>query len=421
MARTKESLYCAVDVGTTKVGTLVGRVSPAGTVEVVALGHVSSSGMKKGMVVSPDELAESVRRSADEARRMLGRRLPPAYVGITGSYLTCLNASASLPVARKRRSVVSQRDVDRLLNATSDKAVDRRHLIHVIPRSYTVDGLNEVHNPVGLSGQQLSSESHVVIGDPAPMENLARVVRSAGVTVKGLVIEHLASSEAVLSADERQTGVVLVDVGGGTSDIAIFKDGAIWHTAALPVGGWQYTNDLSLALGVTLAAAEQAKLRYGSAIVDGVGPNDTLDIPIGEGSTTKSVQSTSFYGVLHDRSVDLVRLILHKVKEAGLDRMPPAGMVITGGTSNLPGLLEVAAEYTSCAVRQGSPSHALGLPQELEDAAFATTVGLLLWGIRRRHPKPFTGGAVSVSVPAMQRLREWLSRFGFRRPKEMQA
>ncbi len=421
MSRTKESLYCAVDVGTTKVGTLVGRVSHAGTVEVVALGHARSTGMKKGMVVSPDELAESVRRSVDEARLMLGRRLPPAYVGITGSFLTCINASVSVPVARKRRSVVSQRDVDRLLSSTSDQAADRRRLVHVIPRSYTVDGLNEVNNPVGLSGQHLSSESHVVIGDLAPMENLARVVRSAGVTVKGLIIEHLASSEAVLSADERDTGVVLVDVGGGTSDIAIFKDGAIWHTAALPVGGWQFTHDLSRGLGITLAAAEQTKLRYGSSIVDGIGPNDTMEIPIGEGSVTKTVPSLTFYALLHDRSVDLVRLILHKVKEAGLDRMPPAGMVITGGTSNLPGLLEVAEEYASCPVRQGSPSQALGLPTELEDAAFATTVGLLLWGIRRGDPKPFNGGAPSLSAPAMRRLRGWLSRFTFKRPKEAQA
>ena len=414
MAKSRDTLYCAVDVGTTKIGTLVGRVTPDGTVEIVAMGNVTSAGMKKGIVVNPEEMTDSIRRSAQQAQIMLGGRLPPAYVGITGSYLTCLNSSVSMPVSRKKGSVVSQKDIDRLLHSTTVKTHQENRLVHVIPRTYTVDGLNEVRNPLGLSGEQLRSESHVVMGDPAPIENLAKVVQAAGVNIRGLVIEHLASSEAVLTADERETGVVLVDIGGGTSDIAIFRNGTIWHTAALAVGGWQFTNDLSQGLGITLGAAEKAKLLYGSIMMNDPDAKATMEVPNGRGDQTKTVQSLVFYSVLHDRTVDLISLIVRTVKESGLDRMPPGGLVLTGGTSNLPGMVEVAADYAACQTRRGSPSQALGLPKELEDAAFATTVGLLLWGIRRGHLKCFTGQAISVSVPAMQRLRQWVSKFGFR-------
>lgn len=413
MAKLRDSLYCAVDVGTTKVSTLVGRVTSEGTVEIVALGNVSSAGMKKGMVVNPEEMADSIRRSAHQAQMMLGSRLPAAYVGITGSYLTCLNASAAMSLNKNRNLVIGQRDIDRLLRNTTDRTAQKNRLIHVIPRSYSLDGLDRVRNPVGMSGQQITSESHVVMGDPAPIENLAKVVQSAGVTIKGLVIEHLASSEAVLTTDERETGVVLVDIGGGTSDIAIFKDGTIWHTAALAVGGWQFTNDLSQGLSITLGAAEQAKLLFGSIMLEDPDPKDTLEVPTGRGDATKTVPSLTLYSLLHARTVDLISIVVRAVKDSGLERMPAGGLVLTGGTSNLPGLVDIAADYAACPARQGSPSHTLGLPQELEDAKFATAVGLLLWGIRRGHLKRFTGQAISLSIPAMQRLRHWISRFGF--------
>ena len=416
----KETLYTAVDIGTTKVCTLVGKVSPAGEMQVVAIGHADSEGMRKGMIVSSEELRLSVLLSVAEARGMLGRPLPPAFVGITGSHLTGVNAAASLTRQAKGGSPVSQRDVDQLLESARPELASRRRVVHVLPRTYQVDGQDGVRNPVGLAGQRLGVESHVVVGDPAPMENIARVVRSAGVRVRGLVLEHLASSEAVLSTDEREAGVVLADIGGGTTDIAIFKEGAVLHTAAVPVAGHQLTSDVALGLGIPLSTAEEMKRLYGSAVTEGMGPNDRVEVRIGDRQEVRSFSRLSLSTLLRDRAVELVRLILIKVREAGLDRMPQAGLVLTGGSANLPGLAEVARDYAGCPVRIGSPATALRLPQELQDTAFATGVGLLLWGIRHRQASPISP-QVALSAPVLQRLREWVLRVSWRRPREVRA
>ncbi len=412
MVRIKESLYAAIDVGTTKVCTLVARVQPStGTLEVVALGHAVSQGMKKGMVVSTEELQESVKLSVAEAQDMLGRPLPAASVGVTGHHFTSLNAGASAARNGEARKAISQQEVDRVVLSTMPAEMGQRQVVHIIPRAYQVNGEDGVRSAVGLSGDRIAVESHVVLGDLAPLENVARVVRLAGAKVKGLVAEHLASSEAVLTAEEREMGVVLADIGGGTTDMAIFKDGALWHTAVIPVGGYQFTTDISLGLEISFGAAEEAKLSHGTVLTERMDPERTVEVRTGTGPNdkTKKVQRLTLCTLLHDRAVELVRLIMHTARQAGLDRMPPAGLVITGGTANLAGLVELAQDYAGCPVRRGHPSPALGLPQEMEDSSFATSVGLLLWSINNRHPRPITNKVV-FSVPVAQRLKNWFSR-----------
>ena len=416
----RETLYSAIDVGTTKVCTMVAKVAPRGEMQVVALGRADSVGMKKGMVVNAQELRESVELSVAEARGMLGRELPPAFVGVTGSHLRGMNTAAVLPSKPKKRSAVTQRDVDRLLHSSQAPLAGDQQPLHVIPRSYRVDGMDGVRDPIGLSREQLAVESHVVMGSPVPLEQLTRVVHSAGVQVKGLVVEHLASSEAVLSTDEREMGVVLVDIGGGTTDIALFLDGTIHHTAAVPVAGHQFTTDVAMGLRIPLSAAEEVKIRYGSALTEGVGAKEMVELQTRSGPETRSVSQLGLNTLLRDRAIDLVRLIVLVVRESGLGRMPQAGMVLTGGSANLTGMAEVAREYAGCPVRVGSPSSALGLPLEVEDAAFATAVGLLLWGIRYRRPSPISP-QVTLSRPALQRLKEWASKLSFRHPREARA
>lgn len=410
-----ETTYAAIDVGTTKIATLVAKVSTAGTMEIIALGHATSEGMRKGMVVNPAELTDSVRRSVQEAEAMLGAPLPAAHVGITGGHLTCINAAASLPTnAKGEAKTFSQADVDRLLASTVEQSDHRRRVVHVVPRSYQVDGLRGVRNPIGMNGEKLAAESHVVVGDVATMENLERVVRAADVKVHGLVIEHLASAEAVLTTDEREAGVVLVDIGGGTSDIAIYRDGSAWYTAAIPVAGHHFTNDLAIGLGLPPTVAERIKLLHGSALLNHVGPRDAIEVESGLGAHTRPISQQTLNQLLHDRAVELVRMVLQKVSQSGLSKVPPGGIVLTGGCANLPGLAEITADYGKCAVRVGSPSTTLGLPPELEHSSFATAVGLLLWAIQHRHP-----GAVAESVTlnanVVSRLRGWFSRFTSRR------
>jgi cell division protein FtsA len=410
MGKRKEQLYAAIDVGTTKTATLVAKVSATGSMEVVAVGHATSEGMRKGLVVSPEELGESVRRSVDEATAMLGKQIPPAYVGVTGAHLVCLNAVASMgrQAGKRGKDAFTQAEVDRLLMSTPRESGGRR-LVHVIPRAYEVDGQSGIKDPVGLSGTNLSAESHVVLGDEAPLDNLARVVRGAGVKVRGMVLEHLASAEAVLTMDERQAGAVLVDIGGGTSDIAIYKDGAAWYTAALPVAGMHFTSDLAVALGLPPSVAESTKLEHGSALVTEADRHEAIAVSTGMGEHTRDISHQAVNQLLHGRAVELVRLILHKVADSGLDRVPLGGIVLTGGSANLPGLAEIVAEYGDCRVRVGRPSPALGLPEELQRAAFSTAVGLVLWGVGHRH----AGGIapeVQLSPSVMGWLRGWFSK-----------
>ncbi len=420
MVASKETLYAAVDVGTTKVCTLVAKVSSEGEMRVVAIGHAASEGMKKGMVINPEELKTTVKSSVDDARSMLGRPLPPAFVGVTGSHLRAMNTAASITRKAKAQSTVSQRDVDRLLQSSRPDQKARSQVVHVIPRGYRVDGLQGVRNPVGLSGRRITVESHVVLGDTVSLANVARVVHSAGVPVRGLVMEHIASSEAVLTIEDREAGVVLVDIGGGTSDIAIYANGVLHHTAAVPVAGQQLTSDVSIGLGIPLSVAEEVKLRHGSAVTDGVDPKELMEVRLDGASESKRFSQLWLNTLLRDRAIELVNLIMHVVRARGWSRMPQAGLVLTGGSANLRGLVEVAQEYAACPVRLGVPSQALGLPQELAETSFATGVGLLLWGTRHQRASAISP-RVSLSPLVLQRLREWVSRLSFRRPTEVRV
>lgn len=404
-----DSLYTAIDIGTTKVATVVARVATSGEMDVVALGRSASAGLQKGLVADAGELTAAVRASTAEASSMLGRKLPPAHVGITGAHLTSVNAASQIAARRGRKGphTFTQEDVNRLLRSTYRSNGHR--VVHILPRAFQVDGFTDVRDPLGMTGEQLAAESHVVLGDPRSIQALQRVVSDAGLKMSGLVVENLASAEAVLAKEERDAGVVLVDIGGGTSDIAIFRNGAPWFTATVPVAGSHFTNDLSVGLGLPIGIAEQLKVEHGSAIVDGVDPKAGVEVSDGGLLLPRTVYQTNVNQLLRDRAVELVKLVLQKVALSGLRRVPPAGIVLTGGSADLHGLADVAAEYGSCMVRVGSPISALGLPEELEHSSFSTAVGLLLWAIQQRH-----AGAVSPDValnPSVaMRLRGWLGR-----------
>jgi cell division protein FtsA len=377
--------------------------------------------MRKGLVVSPDVLAAAISSSVREAEAMLGERLPPAHIGVTGGHLTCLNAATAITRSPKAMATCfTQSEIDSLLMSTTPATAGDKHVVQVVPRSFSVDGLDGVHDPVGMRGDRISTESHIVIGDPGPMATLVRTVRSTGVTVKGVVLEHLASAEAVLTADERLVGSVLVDVGGGTSDLAVYQNGSAWYTAAIPVAGHHFTSDIAIGLGLPLSIAERIKIEHGSAILDGVDSKDYVDVePSAEGEP-RAISRLALNQLLRDRAVELVRLILFKLAEAGLKRVPPGGIVLTGGSSALNGLSEIVAEYGNCPVRIGTPTSALGLPEELEHSCFSTAIGLLLWSVRNRQVG-IIAEDVSMSSRVTERLRNWLSKLALRQPTEVHA
>jgi cell division protein FtsA len=403
-----EAFHAAIDVGTSKVCTLVGRSNTAEDMQVIGVGLVPSQGMRKGMVSNLSEVQQVIHLSLREAEAQAGMKITSAYVGITGSHINYVNSRASLD-NRPYNTPVAPGDVEQVIQACyadNDSSSDK--VLHVIPRDYAIDGQWGVRDPLGMYASTMEVESHVVTAHRTAMDNLVEAMRKAGVKLRGLVLEPLASAEAILSADERDMGVVLVDIGGGTSDISIFLEGNIWHTSVIPVGGFQLTRDISIAFTTFFLAAEEAKLKYGHAIPEAVDTQEEVRLPGFGSQSFNQVSRQRFCQVIHERMEELLRLILGEVSGSGLENAPPGGLVLTGGSAKLPGLEELAQEIWPGPVRIGVPMASAWVPQDLEDPAFATALGLLLWDARHRYTNG-NGAYGNGSSRNHGRLNHWLS------------
>jgi len=400
-----ETYHVAIDVGTSKVCTLVGRSDANGDVQVIGVGIVPSRGMQKGMVSNLSEVQQVIQASLREAEAQAGVRITSAYVGITGSHISYVNSRASLD-NRPQDSPVCRGDIEQVVQACyTDRSATGSRVLHVIPRDYSVDGNWGIHDPVGMFASSVEVESHVVMADPTSVDNLVEALRRAGVRLRGMVLEPLASAEAILSEDERNIGVVLVDIGGGTSDVSIFLEGSIWHTNVIPVGGFQITRDISIAFTTFSLAAEEAKLKYGHAIPEAVDDQEDIRLPGFGNQTFSQISRHSLCEVIHDRVSELLRLIGREVSNAGLDKVPPGGLVLTGGSAKLPGLEDLASSIWPGPVRIGVPSASAWVPHDLEDPAFATALGLLYWDARYSQ---MDGNGHGVSKYS-GRVRQWLN------------
>ncbi|MBM4448058.1 MAG: cell division protein FtsA [Chloroflexi bacterium] len=374
----KNRTVAAIDVGTTKVCTVLADMNEGGTPRIVGVGIVPSVGLHKGLVVNINEARESIRESVKKAEQASNYRVESAYVGVTGRHVTSLNNRGVVAITRNDR-VVRTDDLKRVLaSAQSLKVPSDRRLLHVIPRSYAVDGQAHVKNPVGMHGFRLDVETHVITAAVTSIQNLVKCIRSIGIDIEDLVLEPLASSEAILTPDEKEVGVILADIGGGTTDIAVFKEGSIWHTSILPVAGYQLTRDVSIGLGLPFDVAEEMKKRYGSVM------------PVYEGRTEDTTAiSQDGHGVSYQDLCDIIRarveeilkLILLELPSSEYETLVPAGLVLTGGSSNLAGISTLGREILQLPVRVGAPSNMEGIADVLCDPAYATSVGLLMWGI----------------------------------------
>ena len=379
------NLYMAIDVGTTKVCTLIAQVSPDGELEIVGTGVEPSRGMRKGLVVDIEEMQTAVKDSVAQASSGLDRDLPGACIGVTGAHIFSVHTSGKLNNLNGDPSkTITRSEMNQVVKQSYPTVASGQELLHVIPQNYTVDNVGGVRNPVGLKGHQLIVESHAVVGEATSLENVVLAVEGAGLQVNSMVLEPLASAEAVLSAEEQETGVVLVDIGGGTSDMAIFMGGVMAQTAVIPVGGFQFTNDLVVSLGIPYQEAEKAKLNHGHAIPDMVDVDETIEIKGYDSERPHLVHARDLSRTLSDRTDELLRLVLIKLRESGLRVMPPAGIVFTGGGANIPGLEAMAKDMMSGPVRIAQPKDILGLPDTLKSPTYSTSIGILLWGIH--HP-----------------------------------
>ena len=398
----KNQTIAAIDVGTTKVCTTIADINDGGALRVVGVGITPSVGLHKGLVVNINEARGSIRESIRKAEQASNYKVESAYVGVTGRHVASMNNRGVVAITRNDR-VVRSDDLKRVLaSAQSIKVPGDRKLLHVIPRSYAVDGQPGVKNPVGMHGFRLDVETHVITAAVTSIQNLVKCIRSIGVDIEDLVLEPLASSEAVLTEDEKQVGVILADIGGGTTDMAVFKQGSIWHTSILPVAGYQLTRDISIGLGLPFDVAEEMKKRYGSVmpVYESRSESTTSISQDGHG-----VSYQDLCDIVRARVEELLKLILLEMPHSEYETLVPAGLVLTGGSSNLAGMATLGREVLQLPVRVGAPANIEGISDTLCDPAYATSVGLLLWAAKHEGGRNWAGQGFGAA------LRHLASRF----------
>ena len=386
-----ERTIVGIDVGTTKVCTLVGEVSEDESLRIVGVGTVPSRGIRKGVIVNVAEATQAIRASVEKAERVSGYEIQRAHVSLAGAHVTSMNSRGVIAVQHGERGI-SPEEVDRAMEAARAIAIPHdREVVHIIPRGYTVDGQEGIRDPVGMVGFRLEVEAHIITGAVSSIHNLMRCVEDAGVGVDELVLDPLASGEAVLSDTERDMGVVLVDIGGGTTDIAVFIEGSIWHTTVLAVGGQHLTNDIAVCIRMPTAAAEETKIAYGHACPDTLDPTEMIQVNAFGDNIASKVSRREMAQVIEARVEEILSLVMQEIKRSGYDGLLPAGVVLCGGTAQLRGIRELARQVLKLPVRVGGPGELQGLTDMIMSPAFATSVGLLRWGLRQ--------GAVSLRAP----------------------
>ena len=382
MARDK--FYTAVDIGTDKVTSIMARVGSEGELKVLGTGVVTSQGMQKGRIENIVEVQEAVRTSMEEAQRYIGDAAPAdVYTSVTGSHLSSLNTKE---VVENPDDVgdISGKLLDRLLRGSFPDVGPDQEVLHVIPIGYHVDGMSGIRNPVGLYGNLVEVEAHVVMGDSVTLKNTVKAIEAGKASVKSMVLHSLASAESTLTGDERELGVVLADIGGGTTDIVIYRQGQPWYSAVIPVGGSQLTRDLSVALKTPLYMTEEMKIKWGSVMPETIPADEEVVIPSFQGQPKHSLSRRILCDPLNARMMELIKLIVLKVRQSGLREFPTGGIVLTGGGAEMTGLTDLVQKTLGGQVRIAFPEGIAGLPAQLRKPAFSAAVGLLLWGIKHQ-------------------------------------
>ncbi len=372
-----EPIFVGLDIGTSKIAALVGHLDPEGRVRVIGLGLVPSAGMRKGGVVSLEALARAIETAKDKAERTSGYEISSALVSLSGQQITSMNSKGMAGVSGR---TIGFDDVARALEAARSIAVPyNREIVHVIPRGFVVDGQDGIKSALGMHGYRLEVEAHIVTDSATALRNLEKCIEAAGLTVDGWVLSSLAAGETVLTETEREMGVVVCDIGGGTCDLAIYIEGSVWHTAVIPVGGDHLTNDIAQGLHLPAETAELVKRRHGLAAKAMAEGDQAFAVrPFGQGEAVQ-IRQDDLATILEPRVEELFGLVRQEIKRSGYDGLLPAGVVLTGGSSQLPGIRQVAADVLHLPVRQSGPEDLRGLVDQLHSPAFSASLGLLHW------------------------------------------
>jgi cell division protein FtsA len=389
----KSGTFAAIDVGTTKICTIVGEVSSStGETRILGVGASPSAGLSKGMVDNIREATDAIRSSVEKAERASGTRILSAHIGLSGAHIQSINNRGIVAVPDRSRPI-SADDVARALEGAKIISMpNNREILHVLPRYYIVDGQDSVSDPLGMYGQRLDVEAHIITVSSSAIQNLSKVVEAAGVQVDEIVLQPLAAAESVLTLEEKRQGVVLADIGGGCTDISVFVEGSIHHTATLPVGGNHVSRDLVVGLRCPYNSAEGAKERHGSALPSAVSADETIDIEAFGAQRQRTYQRRLVCEIIQARCEEILEMVVTEVKRSSEIEFVSAGLVLTGGSSRLPNLDLLAEQVTRMPCRVGKPSHIFGLVDELLDPAYATSVGLLQWAVGEQQLSPVSRG-----------------------------
>ena len=405
----KGGVFASIDVGTTKVCTIVAEVVPEQPLRILGVGVATTDGLSRGMVETLRDVSASIRASVERAERSSGTRILSAHVGVAGPHIGCVNNRGIVAIPDRERAI-GQDDVSRVLDGARIVSIPtNREIIHAVPRYYIVDGQDHVTDPLGMFGQRLDVETHIVTGLTTVLQNMTKVVESAGVQVETLILSSLGSAQAVLEEEEKRQGVVLADIGGGTTEIALFVEGSVYHTAVLPVGGNHLTRDLVIGLRCPFQAAESAKAAFGHALPSSIDADETVELDAFGSEGRRSVERRRIAEILQARVEEICEMIMQEARRAVHDDILSAGLVLVGGTANLTGIAPLAEQVTGLPVRVGAPRNLQGLVDMLCDPAYSASVGVLQWAVHE-----FAGGALQsqqrsfpVAGDLWQRLTRW--------------
>jgi len=401
----RDELLVGIDIGTTKICTIVGELTGEG-IDIVGIGTHPSKGLRKGVVVNIESTENSIRKAVEEAELMAGCEITSAFAGIAGGHIKGINSHGIVAIKDKEVGVL---DVKRVIDAAQAVSIPLdREVIHVIPQQFIVDDQDGVRDPVGMSGVRLEAKVHIVTGAVTSAQNIIKCCNRAGLNVNDIILQQLASSEAVLSSDEKELGVALLDIGGGTTDVAIYSGGSIVHTAVLTLGGNHLTNDVAVGLRTPLHEAEKIKQKYGCCMAGLVHKDETIDVPSVGGRAPRILSRQILAEILEPRMEEIYVLVQQELRRAGFEDMVAAGIVLTGGTSILEGAGELAEQVFNMPVRKGVPKRIGGLVDVVRNPMYSTGVGLVLTGSKSKSDKRFKIKDRNVYAKVRGRMKEWL-------------
>jgi cell division protein FtsA len=396
----------ALDIGTSKVCVLIGELTDRGTIDITGKGTSPVRGTRRGNIINLDQAVDSIKKAVDEAEVMAGTAIESAFVGVSGDHIRSMNSHGVISVTSKQREITRE-DIDRVIEASkSIELPGELELLHVIPREFIVDGQDGIPDPVGMTGSRLEAKVHIVTGARTHDQNIIACVNRAGIAVDELVSEQLAAGEAVLTADEREMGVLLIDLGAGTTDYAVFLQGNVIHTNVLPVGAGHFTSDLSVVLRTPMEDAERIKKRCGCALSALVPDDEPIEVPTVGGRAPKIVSRQELTNILEPRAAEIAKLVYRDLEKIGLEKEIRSGVVLVGGGASMPGMVEMVEQVFDQQARKGAPAGLGGLVDTVNGPEWAAAAGLLLWGQRNgsaRKPRRKGIGRVAESV------RQWFA------------